>query len=73
FDAGLLPSARRAGGDGALRQSAEKVWDLLCQLRVAQEWMVRRASQLEGCIKKALPMARRTEQVARRADAKSIY
>ncbi|MCI65680.1 hypothetical protein A2U01_0086938, partial [Trifolium medium] len=33
-------------------------WNLLCQLRVAQEWVARRAIQLEGCIRKALPMAR---------------
>ncbi|MCI81243.1 hypothetical protein A2U01_0102516, partial [Trifolium medium] len=69
---------------------AEKVWILLCQLRVAQERMARRSSQLEGCFRKALSVARcaasygasrtfivhhasRAEQVARRANAKSIY
>ncbi|MCI42285.1 hypothetical protein A2U01_0063522, partial [Trifolium medium] len=44
---GLLPSARRAGSDGALRRYADQVWNFLCQLRAAQEWMARRASQLE--------------------------
>ncbi|MCI40129.1 hypothetical protein A2U01_0061361, partial [Trifolium medium] len=43
----FLPSARRAGGDGALRQYTDEIWRLFCHLRVAQEWMARRASQLE--------------------------
>ncbi|MCI66344.1 hypothetical protein A2U01_0087602, partial [Trifolium medium] len=67
-----------------------EVWILFCHLRVAQEWMARRASQLERRFRKARPLARRAtscgasrtfivhharraEQVARRADAKSIY
>ncbi|MCI41782.1 hypothetical protein A2U01_0063016, partial [Trifolium medium] len=36
-----------------------KVGNLLCQSRVAQEWMARRASQLERCFRKPLPIARR--------------
>ncbi|MCI67443.1 hypothetical protein A2U01_0088702, partial [Trifolium medium] len=44
---GFLPPARRAGAAGALRRDAEKVWKCFCQLRVAQEWMAHRASQLE--------------------------
>ncbi|MCI35352.1 hypothetical protein A2U01_0056573, partial [Trifolium medium] len=89
FDAGLLPSARRAGGDGVSRAHAEEDWFLLCHLRTVQERMARRASLLGGCIRKARSLARcaassgasrslivhharRAEQVARRADAKSI-
>ncbi|MCI43079.1 hypothetical protein A2U01_0064316, partial [Trifolium medium] len=77
-------------GDGASRDYAEEVWKMLCHLRVGQERMARRVSQLECCFRKALPLvhraasygasrtfnvhhARRTEQMAQRADAKSIY
>ncbi|MCI45256.1 hypothetical protein A2U01_0066495, partial [Trifolium medium] len=49
---GFLPSARRAGSDGASRHYADQVWESICQLRAAQERMVRRASQLEDCIRK---------------------
>ncbi|MCI73231.1 hypothetical protein A2U01_0094495, partial [Trifolium medium] len=34
-----------------------KHWSF-CHLRAAQERMARRARQLEGCIRKALPLAR---------------
>ncbi|MCI89135.1 hypothetical protein A2U01_0110423, partial [Trifolium medium] len=39
----FLPSARRAGSDGALRRYANHVWDFFCQLRAAQERMACRA------------------------------
>ncbi|MCI64534.1 hypothetical protein A2U01_0085792, partial [Trifolium medium] len=32
---------------------------MFCHLRTAQEWMARRVSQLQGRLRKALPMARR--------------
>ncbi|MCI64046.1 hypothetical protein A2U01_0085303, partial [Trifolium medium] len=54
-----MSSARSAGGDGALRANAEEAGILLCQLRAAQERMARRASRLEGCIRKARSSARR--------------
>ncbi|MCI24463.1 hypothetical protein A2U01_0045647, partial [Trifolium medium] len=47
------------GGAGALRAYAEKVGKLFCQSRVAQKWMARRASQLEGCFREPLSTARR--------------
>ncbi|MCI36331.1 hypothetical protein A2U01_0057554, partial [Trifolium medium] len=55
----FLSSARRAGGHGALRRFAEQAWEFFCQLRVAQEWMVRRASQLERWSREARRVARR--------------
>ncbi|MCI61901.1 hypothetical protein A2U01_0083158, partial [Trifolium medium] len=56
---GFLPFARRVGSDGALRANADEVWEMLCQLRAAQERMAHRASQLEVWFRKALPVARR--------------
>ncbi|MCI95973.1 hypothetical protein A2U01_0117272, partial [Trifolium medium] len=41
----FLPSARRAGDDGALRAYAGQCGDFFCHLRTAQDRMARRASQ----------------------------
>ncbi|MCI51410.1 hypothetical protein A2U01_0072654, partial [Trifolium medium] len=43
------------------------VWKLFCQLRVAQEWMTRRVSQLEDASGKLCQSRVAQERMARRA------
>ncbi|MCI78411.1 hypothetical protein A2U01_0099681, partial [Trifolium medium] len=47
----FVSTARRADVAGTLRASAEDGWEMLCQLRVAHEWIARRAGQQEGSIR----------------------
>ncbi|MCI72789.1 hypothetical protein A2U01_0094053, partial [Trifolium medium] len=53
--------------DGALRAYAEKVGNLLCHLRVAQERMVRSANQLEDASGRLCPWRVAQLHMARRA------
>ncbi|MCI47959.1 hypothetical protein A2U01_0069201, partial [Trifolium medium] len=63
----FLPTARCAGDAGALRASAEDRLELLCQLRVAQERMARRASQGEESIRSLCHLRVAQLHMARRA------
>ncbi|MCI33755.1 hypothetical protein A2U01_0054972, partial [Trifolium medium] len=67
FDADLLPSARCAGSDGALRAYADDGRKLLCQLGAAQERMARRASKWEGKHWSFCYLRAAQERMARRA------